>query len=316
MILKNRKIPLRILQGEAILRNISPTCPARQSLETDCAKRKAGYWGETELDYYLKLLPHDDYFILNDLRLPFMSNFFQIDSVIITKRYIILIESKSIKGILYFDKVFNQLIRLKDDIEEAFEDPIAQVKTHILKLKSLFPTLLKNVPTDYLVSIANTKTIIKSNSNHIDRVSHAYNIVHLLMELDAQYKVEFLTTDQVLDVANRLIELHTPSPLKSLQTLGFSKRDFPPGIHCPNCNRKLDYYWGKWTCATCQTTSRKIYIQKIIDYFLIFGRGITNSQCKEFLDLPSDNRSFIILNKLNLPSTGNRKKKYIIRLIP
>ncbi|WP_053366558.1 nuclease-related domain-containing protein [Bacillus sp. FJAT-27245] len=309
MILKDRKIPLRILQEEAILRNISMTCPARPKLEADCSKRKAGFWGETELDYYLKLLPHDGYYILNDLRLPFKGDYFQIDCLILTTRYILLIDSKTIKGTLVFDGQFHQLIRLNGDQEEAFEDPIAQVKTHILKLKSLLTTLLDDVPIDYLISIASPKTILKSNSNHIDRVSHAYNIVHLLMKLDAQYSIEIWTTDQVIDISHRLLQLHTPPPLRKLQAFGLSKNDFPPGIFCSVCNRKFDYHWGKWNCTTCRIASRDIYIQKVIDYFLIFGPAITNSQCKEFLDLPSDNQAFHILTGLNLPSTGKGKRR-------
>ncbi|WP_059171925.1 NERD domain-containing protein [Bacillus sp. FJAT-27445] len=309
MNLKDRKIPLKILQEEAFLRNISLTCPERPKLENDCTRRKAGYWGETELNYYLKLLPHEGYFILNDLRLPFKSNYFQIDTLIITTRYILLIESKNMKGTLFFDREFNQLLRLNGDQEEAFKDPIAQVKTRILKLKSLLAILPLNIPVDYLISIASSKTILKTNSRHIDRVCHAYNIVHILMKLDAQYHEEFLTTDQIFEIANILLRFHTPSPFKNYHAFGLSLNDFLLGIYCPICNRKLHYNWGKWHCYTCSSESKEVYIQKIIDYFLIFGPEISNSQCKEFLGLPSEDLSFKLLSRLDLHSTGKGKRK-------
>ncbi|MDQ7861687.1 nuclease-related domain-containing protein [Peribacillus frigoritolerans] len=51
------------------------------------------------------------YYIFHDLRLQDQSRFFQLDTLLISKKYALIIEVKNIAGAIYFDPHFNQLIR-------------------------------------------------------------------------------------------------------------------------------------------------------------------------------------------------------------
>lgn len=134
MIVKPRKIPLSIRKLEALIRRLPPYHPKLPFISEELNKKMAGYKGESSLDFYLGFLDPKQYFIFHDLRLKDDSRFFQIDTLIVTKSYLLIIEVKNIAGTIHFDPLFNQLIRIKEGKEMAFPDPLLQVKRHELQL--------------------------------------------------------------------------------------------------------------------------------------------------------------------------------------
>ncbi|ALC88783.1 hypothetical protein AM500_02440 [Bacillus sp. FJAT-18017] len=307
MKLNEREIPLRILQEEALLRNLPKECSKYAEIESDLARRRAGYWGETQLDYYLRQLPYQNYFILHDLRLPLEDDFFQIDVLILTPRYCLVIESKNFKGVLFFDGVFDQLIRIQEDLEESFEDPIVQAKNIILKLKYLLSAYFPDLPFDYLISIANPKTIIKSNTDKNKKVCHANGIVHKVFSLEKNFHKQIITPEQILDISSYLLKLNTPNNKSILTVFGLSRKDLKNGVFCPRCDEAMFYVKGNFCCKICKQVDEKEFLIKVIDYFLLFGPTATNSQLKLFLDIPSRYNTKHFLKKLNFSLTGQKR---------
>nr|WP_276310196.1 nuclease-related domain-containing protein [Bacillus salacetis] len=83
------------------------------------------------------------------------THYFQIDSVIITGKYILIVETKNMPGTLNFDTEFNQLIRTNEKVEEAFSDPMIQVKRHKAQLRKWLACLhLSHLPIESLVVIS------------------------------------------------------------------------------------------------------------------------------------------------------------------
>ncbi len=112
-------MPLKMLQLEALLRRLPVDHNKRSNITEDLRKSKAGIKGERSLDYYLTDLPLTNTYVLYDLRLPNTTgHFFQIDVLIITNYYLLILEVKNIAGTLFFDQTFNQLIRTKNGEEE------------------------------------------------------------------------------------------------------------------------------------------------------------------------------------------------------
>ncbi|RDU37591.1 hypothetical protein DRW41_07050 [Neobacillus piezotolerans] len=307
MVVKVRTIPLRILKDEALLRNISPQCPDYSVIENDYYRRKAGYWGETQIDHYLRLLPKDGYYILNDLRIPFAGRYFQIDCLILTARYCLVIESKNIKGILFFDHVFDQLIRTNGDLQEAFEDPITQAKNILLQLKAILKELVPNLPFDFIVSIASSKTVLKSDSQPMKQVCHAYSLVQKILEMDKFYSREALNNFEIEEVCKLLLKLHSPDQPNIMKIYGLTDRDILKGIYCPKCAEKMALHNTKWICRKCDYHSKDAHVQKIKDYFLIYRPFITNKQLRFFLDIPSRRSAYRMLTSCQLRLTGNGK---------
>lgn len=58
---KECEFPMRLNQGEALLRSLRPHHQKREKITKDLKKIRAGYRGEKELDYHLKFLPEGDY---------------------------------------------------------------------------------------------------------------------------------------------------------------------------------------------------------------------------------------------------------------
>lgn len=134
MIVKKRQLPLMILKLQSLLRRLPKNHPKIPYIEENLAKKMAGYRGEHSIDYPLSFLTFQNYFILHDLRLPHNDYFFQIDTLLISPKFILMLEVKNIAGKLFFDQEFHQLVRTLNDKEEVFPDPILQVKRHETQL--------------------------------------------------------------------------------------------------------------------------------------------------------------------------------------
>ncbi|MGG3467870.1 nuclease-related domain-containing protein [Neobacillus pocheonensis] len=163
--MKDLTVPLRLILTEVLKRRLRIDHFKHLEIQKDLAKRWAGYWGEVALANYIKELPQEKYYIFHDLQLKHNDIHFQIDTLLISQYFILIIEAKNINGTLIFDNVFKQLLRINDDgTEESFEDPRVQCK----RLQSLLGRwLAKNgfnlLPMEYLIFFKSVKTILKAN---------------------------------------------------------------------------------------------------------------------------------------------------------
>lgn len=166
MIVKERKIPRKILILEALVRRLPTNHPGRPKIENELLKSYAGYRGEQSIDYHLTFLPQDKFYLLHDLRLQNrQKHYFQMDTLILSPHFFLILEVKNISGSLYFDQEFHQLIRTIDGKEEGFPDPILQVMKQEKQLKSwLEDNHYPSVPIVSLVVISNSSTIIRCSS--------------------------------------------------------------------------------------------------------------------------------------------------------
>ncbi|WP_408006688.1 nuclease-related domain-containing protein [Pseudalkalibacillus sp. A8] len=107
---KPKRLPIYLEQLMALVNRTPLNHPSLQYIVENLMKSKAGYKGEKMLEYYLRRIPHNDYYIFHDLRLPSKMDYFQIDILLVSLKMIILIEIKNISGTLFFDGNFNQMI--------------------------------------------------------------------------------------------------------------------------------------------------------------------------------------------------------------
>ncbi|MGG3641280.1 nuclease-related domain-containing protein [Bacillus gobiensis] len=173
MIIKERKYPISLQKLEAILKRLPKKASfsaKRALIEEEFLKQKAGYNGEQSIDYHLRLLPDKKYFILQDLRLANKYGYFQIDTLILSQHFLVILEIKNIRGTIYFDDDFNQLIRSVDGKEEGFLDPMLQIsrqQSELMHWLSNENNIFTNVPIETFVVISNPSTIIKSSSSNV-----------------------------------------------------------------------------------------------------------------------------------------------------
>ncbi|MFB4163278.1 nuclease-related domain-containing protein [Alteribacillus sp. JSM 102045] len=80
-------------------------------------KSAAGYRGEKSLDYYLSFLPENECLIFNDLRLPHKNYFFQIDILVLSTRFHLIVVHKLVKFVHKSHKLMhNNITFLKREI--------------------------------------------------------------------------------------------------------------------------------------------------------------------------------------------------------
>ncbi|MDQ0214962.1 hypothetical protein J2S13_001361 [Oikeobacillus pervagus] len=316
MIMKERKRPLQLIQLEVLLRRIPKSHPKRPFMEEEFAKRITGFRGEESLDYHLGFLSNEKYAIFHDLRLSNQNRFFQIDTLIVSTNFILIIEVKNIIGTLYFDEQFQQLIRTFDGKEEGLPDPLMQVRRQQFQLyqwleRHHFPKL----PIETLVVISNPTTIIKSSHPTLAQVIHAAKLPIIIKQLEHQYNVPKLQINEIKRLTTWLKEKHVPPQIDIFRHFNIQQHEIMKGVHCPSCDfLPIVKTRGAWTCPKCKQTSEEAFVLSLKDYQILYGNIISNKQFRLFLQVPSRTTARNLLKTMNLKHIG--KKKGYVYILP
>lgn len=296
---------------ETLVGRLDKNHPKFPEVEGNLKKLSAGYRGEKTVDYFLNLLPSKRHHIFQGLRLPIGNNFFQIDSLLMSTKSGLLIESKNFAGTLLFEK--NQLTRtLKGTDEiEIFQNPLTQANRHKILLKYLFEkNKIPIIPIEHLVCIANTSSNIIISSGYTEaekRITRAENLLHKIEENDKFYTKDLLDQKTLGKLSKFLINNNTPLIPDILQKYGIDQSEIT-GVQCPRCFIIPMLYQGRyWECLSCQMRARDPFIKAINDYFLLIKPTITNKELVDFLHLPSARAATYLFTFLKFPFTGTNK---------
>lgn len=310
MIVKDLSIPIEVKLIEIILSRLALHHSVRLALESDLGKRRAGYWGEQAVFSILAELPKNKYFIFHDLRLPAKPHHFQMDFLILSSCFFLILEVKNMAGELYFDDNFNQIIRTLNDQNDAFDDPIMQVRLQRRKLQEWLSTKqLPSIPIENLVVSANSKAVLRAENKDLSKIVVRKNsLASTIEELTKKHQLEILSIKEVKKLANSLLKAHTPRIPNILENYKISINELATGVHCPNCGvlpmmRKR----GMWLCNSCSFTSRDAHLRALRDYALLVDSSITNRQLREYLHIKSASVAEKLLKRLDLPHTGSTK---------
>ncbi|MCA1040383.1 NERD domain-containing protein [Bacillus infantis] len=309
MIVKELTVPERIIALEALLRRLEEGSPEWLRVKEDLAKRWAGYYGELSLDYYLQMLPEKEYLVLHDLRLGLSGSFFQIDILVVHAHFALILEVKNILGTLVFDKQFSQMIRTHDEKEEGFPNPIAQAEQHKKQLARWFAERSIPLPAEALVVISKPSTVLKANSPAISRtVIHSHRLLGKVEELSGRYQQALMDAKELRKTSKLLIKNHTPEEIDILSKMRISPDNVRMGVHCGSCGHiPAVRVYGTWLCPKCGAKDKSAHISALQDYFLLFGKEITNGGFREFSGVESVFAASRLLKGACLPSNGEKK---------
>ena len=310
LIKKERRKPIRMLKLEALLRRLPAGHPARGKIEEELAGRMAGYKGEQAIDYYLRLLPSDRYLIFHGLRLPGMNDtYFQMDTLMVTSRFMVILEVKNMKGTLFFDEEAKQMIRTFDDVKEAYPHPMVQATIQKSQLQSwLHRHKLPRLPITAFVVISQPSTILQTSPEHksiFRKMFHAASLPEKINGIDHSYQTDLLNPKELRQTVRLLLKEDSLENPDVLQQFQIDSSDILPGIQCPDCSMLLmTRKRGSWHCPHCQSTSKQAHIPALVDYALLLKSTITNQQMREFLGFSSMSTATKLLSSLKLPHTG------------
>ncbi|WP_416730499.1 NERD domain-containing protein [Fictibacillus sp. JL2B1089] len=280
MLVKDRGKSIRIRKLEVMQRRVIKLHPKYLTMEDELSGRLAGHFGEQSNDYFLK--PFRDFSVMHDLRLTAHESYFQIDTLLLSPRYILNLEVKYIIGTLVFDHL-HQVIRVKDDgSEEAFRNPIFQVKrqqSHLMEwmTKNRIPP----TPVRSLVVMSNPRTIIKappSNKDVLHYITHSPYLQEKIKMIDKKYTDEKLTKKEVTKLSKLLVRHHVPENPDLLKRYGIEEKVIK-GVYCTECFYLPVVRRNKtWHCPRCSYKSKNLHLilLKILLYYTVL-KLLTNS---------------------------------------
>lgn len=312
LIVKPCSLPINAMLIEALLQRLALGHPKRSALELELGRKMAGYWGEQSVCSILEVLPKNEYFIFHDLRLQGKPHPFQIDFLVLSPYFFLILEVKNIAGELYFDDSFKQIIRTINNQNEAFDDPVMQVNLQRKQLQAwLTAKKLPPIPIETLVVSANPKAVLRAENKRLsDMVVRKKSLSFKIEELANKHQREIISKKELKKLTNTLLKAHTPHISELLKNYKILTDELMTGVHCPNCGKlPMTRKWGMWVCSSCSFTSRDAHLRALRDYALLIKPIITNREMRKFLQLESASAAARILSCLNLPYTGSTKDR-------
>lgn len=317
MIKKERKVSDFITKLEALIRRMPEMEPGRERAVSELNKRRAGYIGEQKLDYYLSFLDEKEYWIYHGLRLSNGSQFFQIDTLLLTKEFAMILEVKNWNGTIIFEPEFHQLIRIHNEKEEAFHDPISQAEHQSRQLKKwLSANGFPDIPIEFAVIFSSPSTIIKSPSKQTSKkVMHAHRLLSNLNSIKKSYSIERLNEKQIKKISHTLLKKHVEHEIDVMKYLDIYPDTLLTGVYCPVCSSlPMIFHWGKWHCPTCKSISDRAHHQAVQDYFLLIKPVITSKEFREFTHVGSLNSATRLLSNMGIPHKGERSQRVYFKV--
>jgi hypothetical protein len=322
MIVKHREIPMTIVQMEALDRRLPVHHVKKELVAQHLLNRWTGFRGEQSVDYALGFLAEEEFYIFQGIRLFDGRHYFQIDNLLVSKWFILILEVKRIAGILQFDPDFNQFTRItEDNLKQPFSDPITQVEMHKNQLTAWIKSHSVNLlPIETLVVSTSSKAILQTSPGDKtipEKVIHKDSLYFKISELKKKYPHERTNESQLHYLSTLLLQSHSTLVTDILKRYGIPRKDVLTGVQCQSCKHvPLIRKKGGWSCSKCNRTSKTTHLQALKDFSLLINNKITNKEAREFLNIKSQSIAKHLLRSSCAGSIGDTKSRiYIINSI-
>ncbi|TGA97947.1 NERD domain-containing protein [Sporolactobacillus shoreae] len=318
VIIKPCQIPYHVTQYQVFAQRLKSGL-MKDIFEEKLRKGLAGYRGEKSIGYYLEFLPAMDYLIFHGLRLANGDSIFQMDCLILSQTFILLLEVKNIAGTITIGNGIRQLVREFNHQTDAFDDPLLQAEIHrkrlLYWLRKEYPAF-PDLPIETLVVFASPGVIKTPNINPLqtEKIIRSSALEHKIEELIQKYPQTIASSDKLEVLSCKLLTSHRDLKINPFQTGKIKFEDIVKGVQCPRCHAfSMRWRQKNWHCPSCNFISKDAHIPALLtDYRLMCGTTITNAQCRDFLRLDSSDVSKYLLQSLCLGSVGNNRGRIYI----
>ncbi|MGB5945440.1 nuclease-related domain-containing protein [Paenisporosarcina sp.] len=308
MIMKIRGIDLHLEGLQALSKRLPESHPQRETIDKKIRMKTAGIRGELNLvkvfENYTFL---DEIYILHDVSF-YSTGRAQIDCLVITPNFALILEVKNIAGDMSFLVGTGQISRVLENGQiDHFESPMVQIDRNSDLLFDWFR--LKDIHMPILGAV------VLSNSTQKVNVQPNQHPVLFLGEIPSFIKRQIknqntIEPNQAKIIAEMLVEAHQPfNPFPICDRWHVDTACLKKGVFCTKCcEGMMKRSFRTWICEACFHRDPYAHIQAIKEWFMLIGGEITNKKCREFLGVQSHQLVSRLLKEMNLiiEGKGNR----------
>lgn len=310
MILKQRSEPPEIRQLESLLQRVPSVHPLSTHWTEQLRRMTAGFHGELRVDSLFYEIPIDcPHYFIQDLFIQKPKSSHQIDTVLVTCRFLLLLEIKSISGELNFDPQLRQFSRTnRDGSVDGMRNPDDQLRRHEKWVQQFLESQKVSLPVIGAIVFTYPSSIVQSRpKNRI--IIQSSGLPFLVDQILAKYPVEILTSRKTRQLAVKLLEMHSERALRDVDVAVELRK----GVLCGGCSGVLYYDRRAWRCKSCSYKDPLAHLQTLIEYRLLVSKTISNRDFREFTGLDSVSTASKLLTKSNMEYIGSFKdRKYLI----
>ena len=309
-----RKKPILLKGIPRLIARLHPEHRKVQFLEKQLYRIGAGYSGECNVDAYIERTKFPQMVkIFTDVHLCNSPKFtFQIDTLVITERYVLIIEVKNLKDTVRFvpnPPHLEQVLETGDEV--VLDCPVYQIESNKSNLDEWFLQRGIHLKTLGLLVLANPNTKVIDAPNDFP-IIYKKQIPFYLQKLRPTERI--LTPNQIQTITRQLIaeqQQFNPFPLCSYYHINPS--DLRKGLLCHNCHGRLQQKNREtWYCPSCSKKADDPYNEAIQDWFMLVKNSMNNKECRNFLGLKDGNAARYILSKSSLVKKGKSAATFYI----
>ena len=221
------------------------------------------------------------YYIFHNIALN-RKPLFQMDVLMITPYFVLILEVKNIKGQIILTENPQQMIRTTDTGEKhAFDSPLLQLDEYKFQLELFLQSLRINLPI-YTAVVFPTPTHITSTPR--DKVVLIKReILPFVRSLPSTQPL--ISSEQLSLLKEEIKKSHQdfmPTPLTT--HFAISPESIIRGVECLVCGAfPMRRFKRTWHCEACGRTDPHAHQSTLRDYFYLFDSSISNKECRDFL---------------------------------
>lgn len=294
---------------ELIVRTPTTNQQEKQFFSKQYAATLAGYKGERKVDHLLERMPfpHLHTIIPNFQTQSKFGTRYQMDTLIITNRYILLLEIKNIRGHIEFHDNPAQIIRTFEGIQEKLSCPIHQLERNKKALEQLIYPLSTAVPIYSAIVFCHSTAQISSYPK-TTKILYKNQVDFFIEKLNTLpekcTKQEFQKLIRVIKSANNNFK---KVPLSARYSIDITKLN--KGVFCIECEGPMESLPKSiaFQCSICKKTDANALTNSLLGLFGLIDGELSRQQLRFHLNLQSRTRLTNALTRMGCIKNGSAK---------
>lgn len=292
MIVKQYEDCIMLKKLTALNKRLPSHHPKKQYVMNDLTKKIAEKKGEQAIQFPLGFLDEKDNDLFYSLRIPDKHGCFQMDALLVSKNFILILEVKNWYGTILFG-TNNQVTRVGDnDKEEGFPNPISQLNLQKHRLKNWLRNKgIQNIPIYGFVVISFPSTIIKSTIESVaipEVIVYCNQLLFEIQNMAENIRNEKISNHDKNKLTRLLLKEHTPLNKDIMESYLIKYDELIKGVICEKCSyAPMRRTRKKWLCTNCSNQSTDAHVAALETYRLLFKPLVKNRDIRFFPQLRS-----------------------------